>query len=337
MFTYQVRNRYFKLTAGQKPSFPSNFEAIFTLKPLQPFGNSGGEGRTGVKGVGASAYFNANTGHHFIESKVPLRPLNVVIEESNRRVEFLGNELRISGRIETLGELEETLLCIFFGLPILLNVELADPPVVERVEGKVGEASFRWELADWRLAILLTTQDEQEDKVAISWSRFNVLAKPGNRRLIAALHYFHVFCRLCRAGQTPWEFMAEAIMNLSKILEVLFPPPGDGQTIVAARAGLVNLGYSEDDIERDFIPAIALRSNIDSAHVDLSLFNTSQLRVLHSYTEAAEMAFRELLSKVMRQIEAGSYQVTQHAAAGHDSRTAKIIERLAKYFGNPET
>ncbi|HEV3256285.1 MAG TPA: hypothetical protein VG013_05340 [Gemmataceae bacterium] len=128
--------------------------------------------------------------------------------------------------------------------------------------------------------------------------RFDILATPGNRRLGAGLHYFHVFCRHCRTRHTPWEFMAEAIMNLSKIMEVLFPPSGDGQTMEGARAGLAGLGHSQEEIERDFIPAFVLRSNIDSAHVDLSFFTTSQVRVLHSYTEAAEMAFRSRLSGV---------------------------------------
>jgi len=334
MFTYQVRQRNYKLTGGQQPSFPNKFEAVFVLQPPQPFGSSAGGGRTAVRGVGASAFFNANTGHHSVESKASLRPLEVVVEEPVRRVEFRGNEFRISGRVETVQELEDTLYSIFFVLPILLNVEFADPPVVERVEGKVGEASFRWELDNWRLEILLTSQEEQEKKAADSWTRFEILATPGNRRLAAALHYFHVFCRLCRAGHTPWEFMAEAIMNLSKILEVLFPPSGDGQTMEGARAGLAGLGYSQEEIDRDFIPAIVLRSNIDSAHVDLSLFTTSQLRILHSFTEAAEMAFRKLLSKILTEIEAGRYQVAQHAAAGHDARTAQIVERLARHYGN---
>jgi hypothetical protein len=336
VFTYQVRKRIFRLTDGREPSLPNTFEAVFTLQPLQPFGMTAGGGKTAVQSVGAAVYFNANTGHHFVESKQALRPLEVVVEEPVRKVELRGNVFRIEGRVESLGELEETLLSVCFGLPILLNVEFADPPVVERVDGKVGDVSFRWELTDWRIQLLITTQDEQEKKTCDSWCRFDVLAKPGNRRLIAALHYFHVFCRLCRAGNTPWEFMGEALVNLSKILEVLFPPTGDGQTMEASRTGLTGLGYSTEEIDRDFIPAMVLRSNIDSAHVDLSVFTRTQLQVLHAYTEAAEMAFRKLLSKILTEAEAGRYQVMQHTACGHESRTAKIIERLAKHFGDSD-
>ena len=66
---------------------------------------------------------------------------------------------------------------------------------------------------------------------------------------------------------------------------MLFPPSGDGQTRDAARRGLTNLNYSAKEIERDFLPAMALRNAIDVGHVDLSLFTRPQLNALH--TEAA--------------------------------------------------
>jgi hypothetical protein len=44
-----------------------------------------------------------------------------------------------------------------------------------------------------------------------------------------------MFSLLWRAVQSPWKFMAETIMNLSKILEVLFTPSGETPTMGAAR------------------------------------------------------------------------------------------------------
>jgi hypothetical protein len=139
MFTYQVRERYYKISIGQQFRFPNDFESLFILQPLQPFGVTSGGGRTIVRAKPAFILYNANTGHHTAESKEPLQPLDaVVVEESVRRVEFKGNEFRITGRAETLNEMDDTISSIFFVLPILLNVEMADPPVIERVEGKVG-------------------------------------------------------------------------------------------------------------------------------------------------------------------------------------------------------
>jgi hypothetical protein len=98
-------------------------------------------------------------------------------------------------------------------LPALLNIPFADPPHIKRVEGKIGSVNFGWELLEWRGEYTLTTQERQEQRFGDAWNRISVLAKPGYRRLAAALHYFHVACRLGRAGRIVGEFIAEKILN----------------------------------------------------------------------------------------------------------------------------
>ena len=305
---------------------------MFYFQPLQPFGKEPGGGCTAVKAVEANALFDANTGRHWIQSRDPLKPLEVIIEEPVRRIEMNGNELHVQARFESLEEMEEIVQSLFFAFPILLNVEFADPPFVERVSGTVGDVPFRWELDGWRMDFQTTTQKLQEQRVATSWERLNVLSNPDNRRVIAALHYFHVVCRLSRAGNSPWEFMSEIILNLSKVIEVLFPPStGRGKTLEAARTGLKDLGYSEIEIERYFIPAMALRNNIDSAHVDLSIFTREQLRVLHAYTEVAENAFQEMLKRLVTETQLGHYKPVQYGKPGRRREAEIIIERIAKH------
>lgn len=334
MLTYQVRGRVYRLIGEEKslPPFPNSVELVFFFQPLQSFGAMPGGGRTAVRGVAATAHFNGNSGHHFVESQTPLKVLEVIIEEPVRYVELYGNKLRISTQCESAKELDDLIQSVYFGFPILLNIEFADPPVVEKVEGKIGNVPFRWELKDWKMEFCTTTQELQEQRVASSWSRFDLLSQPGSRRFIAALHYFHVACRLCRAGNAPWEFMSEAILNLSKVLEVLFPPAGDGRTLDAAREGLRKLGYSESEIERDFIPAMCLRNHIDSAHVHLSVFTQRQLRVLHAYTDSAESVFRSMLVKLIEQMQENQYDLAQHTDLSASQEAIDIIGRLAQHF-----
>ncbi|MBD3293609.1 MAG: hypothetical protein GF393_11850 [Armatimonadia bacterium] len=256
----------------------------------------------------------------------------MIIEEPIRRVVLSGNRLRIEAHFETLNALDEVVQSVYFAIPMLLTVEFADPVYVERVGGTIGGVPFRWELDDWRMDFHMTTPELQEHRVLASWERFEVLSKPGNRRVVAALHYFHVSCRLIRAGNTPWEFMSEAILNFSKVLEVLFPPQtGDGKTINAARAGLSALGVSETDADRCFIPAMCLRNQIDSAHVDLSLFTRQQLATLHAYTQVAEDAFRGLLRELLAKSQRGEYVPTQSREPSVRSEAAAIIERIAAH------
>ena len=149
------------------------------------------------------------------------------------------------------------------------------------------------------MEFLTTTQEQQEQAFISAWEPMGLFAGLARRRLLAALHYFHVAVRLYRSASTLGEFMAEVILNLSKVLEVLFPPGGDGKTRDAARVGLRQLGYADAEIERLFLRAMALRNEIDVGHVSLALLTRRQLSILHGYTEGAERAFREMLDRAL--------------------------------------
>ena len=151
---------------------------------------------------------------------------------------------------------------------------------------------------------------------------------------MAGLHYFHVASRLTRAGHAPWEFLAESFLNLSKVLEVLFPPTGDGNTRDAARRELDALGYSNEEVERDFLPAMLLRNEIDVGHVDLSLYTRRQLTALHRYAEVSEVAFQNMLRRLMDRMAAGEYQLSSYTVSPSGGDAKRIIERLEGYFGS---
>lgn len=332
MLTYQIRERVYRHAEGQECVFPNEVEVVFYLQPLQPFGKEAGGGRTAVRSVAATTFFDANSGHHTIASSCPLEPVDLVIEEPSRVIRVTGNELHIVMQCEDLAELNRLVESVYFGMPMLLNVEFADPPVVERVDGRIGSAPFRWELKDWRMGVSTTTQELQEQRLAASWRRFDLLSQPGNRRLIAALHYFHMACRLSRAGNSPWEFMSEVILDLNKVIEVLFPSEsGQGGTVDAARRGLAGLGYSEEEIEALFVPVMYLRNHIDSGHVDLSIFTMTHLRVLHSYSESAETAFREMLQRLLEALEGGDYSLPPYTTLSARKEAVSTIENIVKW------
>ena len=329
MFIYQVRPRVFRFDeAGSSiRGWPVAAEIRFHLQPLQPFGMMAGGGRTAVRAVAATSFFNANTGIHTIESKQPLQPLEVVIEEPSRVFSLNGNVLTLTETFDSWETLRGTIESVYFGFPMLLNVTFADPPIIERVDGSIGGQRFRWELAEWRLESHTTTQDRQETRIAQAWQRMPLFADANRRRLLAALHYFHVACRLDRSGETPGEFLPEVLLNLAKTLEAIFPPHGDG-SLDAARSGLQQLGFADEEIERDFIPAIALRNQVGVGHVAIALFTADQLKVLHAYTELAETAFRKLLDSIIQKIESGDFEIAPHELHGPPASVVQIIDRL---------
>lgn len=331
MLTYQVRPRVFKLENTQTLSFPAKGEVRFYFSPLQPFGLEAGGGHTAVQNVAASMLFNANIGTHSIESKEPLLPLDVTINEPTRIVRMDGNILKILQLFDSNQQLTEIVESIYFAFPMLLAVEFADPPIIERVDGQIGEVNFSWELKEWRAHFEITTQDKQEESVASSWERVGVLSESGRRRLLAALHYYHVAIRLARRGEIAGEFLSEMILNLSKVLEVLFPPNANVKTRDAVRAGLLSLGFSETEIEADYIPAMALRNEIDVGHVDLSLFKPEHLALIHGFTEHAETTFKNLLKRIFERLASNGFEIPQYVPVPASGKAVEIVKRLKEH------
>jgi len=331
MFTYQIRPRIFRLSEGTSFSFPAKGIVKFVFGPHQPFGTKSDGGRTAVKAVAAKVLFNANTGQHWIESEKPLGPLDVILEEPERVVRLNGNILEVEQNFESNKELTQLIEGIYFSLPLLLNVDFADPPYVEQAHGEIDGVQFRWELSQWRAEYRTTTQESQELSFVSAWERLGILSVPTNSRLFAAVHFHHVAIRLLRKATIAGEFVPEAILNFSKILEVLFPPDGDGKTREAARNGLSSLGFSELEIEADYIPAMALRNEIDVGHVDLGLFKPEHLTVIHQYVGRAEYCFHLLLKRVFEKVESGEYTLEPYERKPIKGSALAVVKRLEEH------
>lgn len=332
MMMYQIHRRVFRVPEGEI-IFPNQVEINFMFLPKQPFGTGTGDGKTVLRAVAATMEMNMNTGKYFAVSEIPLEPLHVVVKDSAYPlVELLGNELHVHTECSSLEELNRVIETVYYLMPVLLNVELVDPPIIDMVSGRVGDVHFQWQLAQWKVELETTTQDRQSNRIREAFREFEWLCQPTNRRLVAALHYFHQACRLINAGYSPWEFMSEALLDLNKVLEVLFPPSGDGKGHDAVRVGLKQLGYSEAEIERHFIPTMLLRNEIDVGHVDLSVFTLDQLQTIHQYTSLMEKVFRSMLRRVIEQARSGQFQAPAHSDLAARKEATKIIENLRKHM-----
>lgn len=327
MLTYRARRRIFRLDNDASIAFPAEAVVRFHFQPPAAFGSSADGGRAIVRGAAARVIFDSNTGRGSVMSSAPLQPLDVEIVAPDIRFDLKGQVLSISQRVESTDELEGVIESNYFVLPMLLSLHFADPPIVERVEGSIGARLFRWELREWKFHFGVTDQDHQEKSVVLAWDRVVVVAARERRRLLAAIAYFHTAVRLLDVSHTPGEFLAESILNFSKVLEVLFPGPPQ-QTISSARAGLAQLGYSENDQDDLFIPAIALRNRIGVGHVDLTIFTSAQLESIHEYCEHASTSFRELLNRMFDRIADGSYDVAPGEASHPEPEDLRIIGRL---------
>lgn len=140
--------------------------------------------------------------------------------------------------------------------------------------GKLGDVEFRWEYQKASYHFRPRTKVGLEKHILDSIKNIQFL----QGRLSASVQYFQVASRLIVVGLSSWEFMAEAILNFSKVLQILF-----GEKMDDVRVGLSKLGYSDDEIEMDFIPLMVLRNTFDVGHAQSVIpqteKNTGALRI----------------------------------------------------------
>lgn len=332
MLTYQVRARgLYTEPLGQKPPFPCSVTIALTFAPAMPFGGPVAPGRTAVLGETASMRFDSNTGRCLAESAVPLQPVDACISMNDGEIRFERETCRITFACDSRQELQSVLEKYHYLLPIVMNVDFPDAPVVCEVTGNAGGVDFCWGILDpGPAAMYATTTADQEDKLAAAIRRVRLLdgrGPSGRKRLTAALHWFHVACRLERVGNAPWEFLGEILLNLAKILEVLFPA-ANGRTLEAARAGLASLGFTTEQAEAWYVPALALRNKIDVAHISLATFAQKDLEVIHQWAGGAECRFRVLLGRILGGVAAGTWELPEYTDDGPSADALDVVARL---------
>lgn len=328
MLTYQLHSRIFQIENNERFSFPNDVEIEIKLSPPTAFGTDDSPSRTLVKARAAKLTMNANTGKWFALSNPPLDPLDVVIESPTFKFILQGDLLRYSFRSESLSDLEGTIGAFKWVLPSLLNLEFSEPPTVLYVRGQVGKAKFRWEhrREEWQIHMRTVVPNKLEEHIAECFEALPLFNGINNRRLAAALYYFHVGVRLNVCGDSPWEFMAESILNFSKSLEILFSTSENTKDDI--RRELKKLGFTNDYIEGDFIPLLILRSWVDVAHPRVAIFKRDDLKILYKYLALSEEKLRSLLKLVLKQVDRGTYKIPQEQDLSLNNKDRQGIDKL---------
>ncbi|MCZ6780465.1 MAG: hypothetical protein O7C73_02340 [Nitrospirae bacterium] len=328
MLTYQLHTRVFQIEGGGQFQFPNTAVLEVKFSPGSAFGTEDRLSRTLVRAREATVMLNANTGRWLAQSRPPLERLEVVLESPTSLFSLHGDELRYEFQCSSIDELEGTIAGIKWILPPLLNLEFSDPPIIEYVRGSVGQTNFRWEHRpeEWRINIRTVTPEKLEKHLASAWENILLFNGIENRRLAAALTYFHVALRLCVSGDSPWEFMAESILNYAKCLEILFVTSENSRDDI--RRELNKLSYTAEEIEGDFVPILVLRSWIDVAHPRVAIFKSRDLKVLYRYMAMSEGRFRTLLTRVLSAVGEEHYHITQDTDLSLNAEEQRGVDRL---------
>lgn len=326
MLTYRLQRRLFRIVEGPIPGFPSPVRIEMQLGPPTPFGLATGGGLTATQNTKAQSLINANTGRSTIKSETAFPPVDVEVNADNMAVEIKGDILAVEIKCESVQELQDIVETVYHIFPALLNIDFEDPPVVLRVFGSIGVATkFRWELAEIQATAGITNTERQQMRITEAVERMlREIAGGRNRRLVAAAHYFHVACRLLAAGDSPWEFMGEVVLNFAKTLQALFGQQGDD-----VRAGLRGVDYPAEEIE-SFITVMGVRDELDSGHIMLSLMDEAEAKALYTFIYGRESQFRKLLSRAFGAVSAGKLTLLNDADLTLDRDKGRLFEWIEK-------
>lgn len=268
-----------------------------------------------------------------VETAARLAPVDIRVDLKDGSIHVDGPVFRIRARVESQRELEELVESYFYALPPLLSLDMLDACIFSEVRGRLGDVSFCWGLlASATESLDATTREIQEQRLRSALSRLKLLDERDglfNRRLLAAIQYFHIACRLAHAPGRPWEFLSESLLNYAKVLEALFPGGASG-SIDAARTGLQSLGIDPAQIEALYVPALALRNAVDVAHPTLAAFDNHQLATLDAYASRAEAAFRRMLGLVFERIAEGTLVLAAPPDTKPSGATLKVLQRIAE-------
>jgi hypothetical protein len=261
--------------------------------------------------------------------KVSFDPIEINgFRDDGLQIEMHGNILHAKRYCVNENDLNDFLNMLYYTLPMLLAVELLEAPFVKSIKGRIDNAPFEWSLVDIPAGFKTTTKEKQEQLIVNSLKRLNFTCETDNKRLTVALSYYYTAKRLIDAGNSSFEFTAEAVLNYSKMLEIMFVRSED--TMNDVRNELVKFGYSKDEIEMNFIPILVLRNYFDIGHVTIETFKQHQLDVLNEYLDSIGNDFTELLKKVIHKVQDGSYSLKRNSDLKPNNRKQKKFDDLVR-------
>lgn len=330
MLIYRLQSRVLKARSQEPFAFPNTVHLELKLGPAVQFGAGHEPSRVAVLDHKATLIFDANSGRTSVHSSPGLGPLKVSFQTADDKFELNGDVLTHQSPCESITDVTGAIQTLYYLYPVILNVYFSEPPIVLYAKGRVGDIPFSWEHAKAELHFRVVTQDSVQKSVLAAFQQLHHFDGQKHLRLVGALQYFHVATRLLVTGTSVWEFMSEAILNLCKALQILFGHSND-----KIRSGLSTLGYSSEEIEKDFVLLLILRSHFDVAHPRLATLGPQRSEILYRYLSNIESRFRDLFSRVFERMKEGKivFLLTEKAPtldAADESRLETLIDRVSQ-------
>jgi len=332
MYNYRSQSRVLRMKQGEtKINFPAQITIQIKLAPAASLGSSV-PGRTRIAGK-CRLTWNASTDRTTLESLPPLPLVQVEFESGTARWEMHGELIKMTTKIVNANQLSEWLDKLSLSLSELLNLELEDATTVLGMSLRIGNALYKLEYVPSQAMLGTDTSEAfQAERVKSVFRRLQSPSVLDSRRLQAALHYFHVACRLLSLPESPWELMPEALLNMNKVLEVLFSTNRLSDcSNTEARTELERLGFKEEKREI-LISIMKLRNHLDVAHVDTWDFPEDSLSGVYNFLYRTEWVMREMLQLLIQRMESGDFVLKPDWISQPRKDVLELLENLRQRY-----
>jgi len=346
MLTYELNNFQLKFQDKGGLQIPALIKFRVSLGPKKLFGIEKGLTRAAFAGFGKTTdvlidFRKGRQGALNILEKDDFKGQHKVAEFTNPSdlfvhkeydVSLTGNILELQFQCDSRRSFGGFLYLARYLIPASLSLELWEPVYVEEMSGLCNDRCFNVRIQDYSSFVTIIRPGDVEKWTATAFKNLEIIRFAQSTRLKAALHYYHVARRLVEVGDNIWEFVAETFLNYCKVLEALF---GNSRDIIRDQMKL--LGYTDEQIESQFIPITLLRNHFDIAHVRLSNPKGIDTPTISKYILILESRVGQLIKTVLEKSHSGEYEpLPEEGPLEYDSRHQKewdeINENVRKAF-----
>jgi hypothetical protein len=201
-------------------------------------------------------------------------------------------------------------------LPAVLSSAVAAPVEVVRIYGEAGGVDFQAEFSGTITALVKST--DLSVMVARKMELINGMAQADGDRLFSAHRYLLQARRLGYVSTYATQFISERLLNLYKMVEILF-----GRSADNARVALKQMRVKANVAEM-VVSLCYIRDSVDVGHPAIQLLEPEEYETMRSFVIAIEEVMSWLLDHVIAELKAERFQFDgDWSDDGDDTRQKK--------------
>jgi hypothetical protein len=318
MLILQMPPRSVSFEGQALPTFPAPTTIIVELGPAEAFGEGDLTGKLSTVPWGHTVQMSVDLRNGGIRFAPGGRLPTLASEGEAFGVKFTFRGRRLTIEHETSSEpaFRRLIELVEHQVPALLAASLRAPIEIVSFTGTVGASRFRVEVTGVTEAPLRTLDLGSEVKKKLG--RLDGLPADDAARVFSAHRYLLQAHRLRYASEYPAQFVGERLLNLCKVLEVLF-----GRLTEDLRAQLKRLDLRPELIEL-LVGLVYVRDESDVGHPAIRHLDTKNYETVQRYVIWLEEVITWLLDHLVDRLVTTPFRLT---AVG--SSKSKRVDTLA--------